>query len=190
MFGQSGVWINLKGREKFGCVEPGADYEALRSKIIERMLAVRCDETGECPFAVVARREDLNTMGLWSDRIEDIVCFTKPYYLAFNISATFEPKRVTMAQDPREVVLLENLIAHGLIWNLTAVHWNLPNASVGYASNRAVFLLSGPGIAANTRSRQVNLVDVAPTLAHCLGIRPPKQADGRIVWEAFETPPE
>ncbi|MFC1453366.1 alkaline phosphatase family protein, partial [Verrucomicrobiota bacterium] len=185
VFGQSGVWINLKGREKHGCVESGADYEKLRSAIIERMLAVRCEETGDSPFAVVARREDLHGMGMWGDRIEDVVCFTKPYYLAFNLSPTFDPKRVTMARDERDVVRLEDLIAVGLIWDLTAVHWNLPNAAVDYASNRPVFLLSGPGIAAGARGKRVNLVDVAPTLAHCLGIQPPRQAEGRIVWEAF-----
>ena len=70
--------------------------------------------------------------------------------------------------------------------NLTAVHWTLPWASVGYASNRGCLLLNGPGIAQG-RSARMTLVDVAPTLAHFLGMQPPAQCAGRVLHEAFTT---
>ena len=91
-------------------------------------------------------------------------------------------------QSGREVIKLEEAVKQGMIWDLTAVHWGLPDASAGYASNRPVFMLSGPGIKKNIKGNKcVNLVDVAPTLAYILGIYPPNQSEGRIVWEAFQS---
>jgi len=180
--GQHGVWINLKGREKYGCVNPGAEYEKLRSEIIEALLSMRDPETGECPFALVGRREDFQGMGMRGERIEDIVYFPKTYTLTFWFGSERE-----MYESGRAFYSLDEIVARGLSWDLCAVHWGLPEASAGYASNRPVFMLAGPGIRRNTcGSLRVNLVDVAPTLAHVLGIRPPAQCEGRIVYEALE----
>ena len=54
-------------------------------------------------------------------------------------------------QAARTSISLEEAIEYGLIWDLNAVHWGLPEATVGYASNRPVFLLSGPGVRQNAR---------------------------------------
>jgi len=76
-------------------------------------------------------------------------------------------------------------VGAGFIRKLSAVHWGLPNATVGYASNRATFILAGPGVAEGRRGVQVNLVDVAPTLSYLLGIRRQSNAKGRILWQAY-----
>jgi arylsulfatase A-like enzyme len=52
------------------------------------------------------------------------------------------------------------------------------------ASDGAI-ALSGKGVVEGKRAARVNLVDVAPTLSHVLGIHPPNDAEGRIVWQAF-----
>ena len=57
--GQHGVWINLKGREKYGCVNPGAEYEKLRSEIIEALLAMRDPRSEE-------RRVGIECRSRWS----------------------------------------------------------------------------------------------------------------------------
>lgn len=181
--GQHGVWINMKGREKYGCVNPGQEYERLRSEIIDVLMNIRDPETKECPFALIGRREDFHGMGMWGERIEDIVYFPKTYYLPYWFRTAED-----LFKSRREIFLLEEIIEKGLIWNLCAAHWGLPEASAGYASNRAVFMLCGPGVKRNAKgNKRVNLVDVTPTLAHCLNIRPPRQCEGRIVWEAFES---
>jgi len=180
--GQHGVWINLKDREKYGCVNPGAEYEKLRSEIIEALLSMRDPVTGESPFALVGRREDFQGMGMRGERIEDIVYFPKTYTLSFWFGSERE-----MYESGRAFYSLDEIVERGLIWDLCAVHWGLPEASAGYASNRAVLILSGPGVKRQTRGDlRVNLVDVAPTLAHILGIRPPAQCEGRIIYEALE----
>jgi len=184
--GAHGVWLNVRGREKYGCVEPGEEYEQLRTEIIQALLAVRNPETGECPFALVGRREDFAGMGMHGERIEDIVFFPKPYSFHMSDMNLFHTHQV-FYESGRETISLTEAIEYGLIWNLNAVHWGLPEASAGYASNRPVFMLSGPGVRIHARGdRRVNLVDVAPTLAHVLGIEPPAQCEGRIVREALD----
>ena len=186
MSGAHGVWLNVRGREKHGCVNPGEEYDTLRSQIISALRNMRDPQTGECLFALVGRREDFQGMGMWGERIEDIVFFAQSRNFHMSDMNLFHTHR-DFYEMGREVVSLEETIERGLIWNLNAVHWGLPEASVGYASNRPVFMLSGPGIRQGARGdRRVNLVDVAPTLAHALGIHPPRQCEGRIVWEVFE----
>ncbi|MEW5979324.1 MAG: alkaline phosphatase family protein [Acidobacteriota bacterium] len=191
-YGNTGVWINLKGREKEGVVNPGQEYESLRRKVIERLRRVTDPLTGEDAFSLIGKREELEQLGLWGERIEDILSFPKPYHLALatskwgigNLNEVPE-KLFALYRDPRDVLPMKEAIEAGYIRDLSAVHWGLPTASVGYASNRAIFMLSGPGVEQNKRAARVNLVDVAATISHCLGIRPPDQCEGRIVWQAF-----
>jgi predicted AlkP superfamily phosphohydrolase/phosphomutase len=51
-------YVNLKGREPRGSVEPGAEYEAVRDDLIARLLALR-DPDGELVIERVERRETL-----------------------------------------------------------------------------------------------------------------------------------
>ena len=52
------IYINLKGREPRGSVEPGVEYEALRDDLIARLLAWRSPD-GELVIERVEKREDL-----------------------------------------------------------------------------------------------------------------------------------
>jgi predicted AlkP superfamily phosphohydrolase/phosphomutase len=53
------VFIRVRGREKGGCVAPGAEYEALRDEIATAALRLR-DPDGDAPiFQAVFKREDL-----------------------------------------------------------------------------------------------------------------------------------
>ncbi len=182
----TGVWINLEGRQKGGVVAPGAEYEALRSKAVHRMRQVVDPETGEPVFASVGRREDFQSMGVWGDRFADVITIANPYYLTYlEQFDNLPPETVQSYLDTPDVIDIADAPLSSGLRSLSAVHWHMPTASVGYASNRACFILTGPGVAPGTRGERVNLVDVAPTLAHCIGIAPPEDAEGRIVREAF-----
>ncbi len=52
------IYVNLKGREGKGIVSPGAEYEALREEISERLLALVDPKTGKKPVAAVYTREE------------------------------------------------------------------------------------------------------------------------------------
>jgi predicted AlkP superfamily phosphohydrolase/phosphomutase len=53
------VVIRVRGREKEGCVEPGAEYDALRREIADAALQVRDPATGEPIFQAAFRREEI-----------------------------------------------------------------------------------------------------------------------------------
>jgi predicted AlkP superfamily phosphohydrolase/phosphomutase len=55
---EQGIFVNLKGREPQGTVEPGADYEALLKELTSGLLGLK-DERGEPLVDKVWRREDL-----------------------------------------------------------------------------------------------------------------------------------
>jgi predicted AlkP superfamily phosphohydrolase/phosphomutase len=177
-----GVWINLKGRESSGTVSPGREYEDLREQIIQKFRDITDPATGERAFEMVGPREDMESMGIWGDRVPDVFCFAKPHFLFYTTANNDIPDGVMEFYRERpDIVPLADLDHAPVISTLSAVHWHLPNASVGYTSNRAMCILSGPGIAAGKRSDRINLVDVAPTLSSILGIDPPRQCEGRVV---------
>jgi len=74
-----GIVINLRGRQKEGCVEPGAEYEALRERIITELLDLRDPATGQPVVLEAVRREDLYR-GEYLEHIPDIVLTLAPDY--------------------------------------------------------------------------------------------------------------
>jgi predicted AlkP superfamily phosphohydrolase/phosphomutase len=57
--GLGDVYVNLRGREKNGIVEPGAEYDALRAEITRGLLELTDPTTGERAVSRVFRREDV-----------------------------------------------------------------------------------------------------------------------------------
>jgi predicted AlkP superfamily phosphohydrolase/phosphomutase len=53
------VVIRVRGREKDGCVAPGAEYEALRSEIAASALQLRDPASGEPIFQAALKREEI-----------------------------------------------------------------------------------------------------------------------------------
>ena len=53
------LFINLKGRERGGSVEPGTDYESWRERIAAAALALRDPDSGRPIFKQVLRREEV-----------------------------------------------------------------------------------------------------------------------------------
>jgi predicted AlkP superfamily phosphohydrolase/phosphomutase len=57
--GLNGLYLNLRGRERYGTVVPGAAAETLTNEIFERLLAVRDPVTGRAPITRVDKAEDV-----------------------------------------------------------------------------------------------------------------------------------
>jgi hypothetical protein len=47
-------------------------------------------------------------------------------------------------------------------------------------------ILSGPGVTPGTHLENANIMDLAPTILHTLGLDVPSDLDGRVLMEAFE----
>lgn len=54
-----GAWVNLKGREPYGIVEPGADYERARADLIAALQSLKHPRTGEQLVTHLWRKEDV-----------------------------------------------------------------------------------------------------------------------------------
>lgn len=52
-------YVGLQGRERNGCVSPGAQYESVREDVAAGLRAIRDPETGEAVIADVKMREEL-----------------------------------------------------------------------------------------------------------------------------------
>jgi predicted AlkP superfamily phosphohydrolase/phosphomutase len=66
------VFIRLRGREKNGCVSPGAEYHSLRDEIAAAALDLRDPEDGAPIFQTVFRREELYH-GPYLDQAGDLI---------------------------------------------------------------------------------------------------------------------
>jgi len=56
-YGYGDIWLNVRGREPHGIVNPGAEYEELRSQIIDELRKIAVD--GEAPIKDIKRREEI-----------------------------------------------------------------------------------------------------------------------------------
>jgi predicted AlkP superfamily phosphohydrolase/phosphomutase len=70
--GLGNVYLNLKGREPTGIVEPD-EYEAAQRAVIDAILDFRDEETGERPFALALTRRDAEMLDKWGELIGDVV---------------------------------------------------------------------------------------------------------------------
>lgn len=74
------IYVNLKGRNPNGIVEPGEEYERVRDEIIDALLTWRDPNTGERPILLALRKEDARPLGIYGDAIGDVVYAVKPGY--------------------------------------------------------------------------------------------------------------
>ena len=66
------VYVNLKGRDPQGAVEP-ADYESVREQIINALYDHTDPETGIKPIALALKREDARILNMGTDLCGDVV---------------------------------------------------------------------------------------------------------------------
>ena len=66
---------------------------------------------------------------------------------------------------------------------------HLPSSVFGIGSQHSTFVLAGAGVRRGIElERSVQVIDVAPTLCHLLGIPMPRDVEGGVVYEALEDP--
>ncbi|MCL5074354.1 MAG: alkaline phosphatase family protein, partial [Chloroflexi bacterium] len=181
------VWVNLRGREMHGIIEPGEEYERVRSEAIKALYSLKDPETGECPIALALRKEDAALLGQWGDTVGDIVYYLRPGYAVEPTMSNLAPSEEAINAKTCFYPVGEGGIRtrHGSMQGLHGGY--MPNAEIGGCSVRAVLLMAGPGI---KRGYRLPLppwtVDVAPTIAHFLGIPAPAQCEGKVVSTALE----
>lgn len=161
--GQIGpLYFNLKGREPQGSVEPGAEADALRQEVIERLQNVRDPESGEPVVGRIYRSDELYA-GPHLPQAPDII---------------FAPRfEAPHGQVPGfgEVDFGSNRSIAPMQRGVTGVH-----------RMNGVFLAYGKPIRPGVWLEGTRIVDVAPTALHLAGLPVPEDMDGRVLWEALQ----
>jgi predicted AlkP superfamily phosphohydrolase/phosphomutase len=157
--GLNGLYLNLRGRERWGTVAPGAEAEALQNEIRDKLLAVRDPVTGLAPITRVDKAEDVYS----GDRVRDAPDLVVGYNRGY---------RAGWATDLGEFTI-EVLEPNREPWS--------GDHCIDYTLVPGV-LLSNKRIAMQTPA----LTDIAPTLLAEYGIAKPKNMVGQSVFKAVD----
>jgi predicted AlkP superfamily phosphohydrolase/phosphomutase len=156
------ICINLRGRERYGIVEPGEEYERLRTQIAERALELR-SPAGDPVVTAVHRREDLYS-GPELEKIPDLIVEFRDY-------AWLGKGNLTGRTES--------------IWDGITIP---PHSGAVYAGSHrhdGIFVLAGPA-ARRIADMSASIEDIAPTVLYLLGESIPSDFEGRLLEEALE----
>jgi predicted AlkP superfamily phosphohydrolase/phosphomutase len=150
------IYVNVKGREPQGIVEPGAEYEAVRDEI-ERLAYDFCDpRTGRKLIGQVLRREEIYS-GPYLEQAPDLILRpSEPSDIFFGL-ADF---------GHRETV--------STVYRYSGMH-----------RDYGMLIMDGPGIRQGSSVEGAVIQDIAPTVLHTMGLPVPADMDGRVLENAF-----
>jgi predicted AlkP superfamily phosphohydrolase/phosphomutase len=150
------IYVNLKGRESNGIVEPGAEYERVMRELIEKLRRLTDPATGQALIGPIWRREDLYT-GPHTDEAPDL---------------QFLPQDMT--NKPLGTL---DLTSNKFI---TPVYGNS-----GDHRMHGIFIGRGPELRRGAEIEGARIIDYAPTILHSFGVEVPSDMDGQVLQEAF-----
>ncbi len=155
--GEQGIHCNLQGREKYGIVAPGKEYEKVRDDIIEGLSLLRDPESGDKIFDNVFKREEIYEGPFVSNAPDIIFDFGDAPYQSGDA-----------------------LLADRLFQNVTEGSVN------GKHRQNGVLFVHGKGIKKESKIKGARLCDYAPTVLHLMGIPIPHEMDGKVLVDIFE----
>jgi predicted AlkP superfamily phosphohydrolase/phosphomutase len=150
------IFINLRGRETHGVVEPGAQYESAMKTVVDKLRALIDPETREALIGPIWRREDLYT-GSHIEQAPDI---------------QFLPS--DMSNKPLGTL---DLTSNKFI---TPVYGNS-----GDHRMHGIMLGRGSELRRGSQVEGARIIDYAPTILHSFGVEVPSDMDGRVLEEIF-----
>ena len=150
------LYINLKGREPNGTVEPGQEYDDLRQSLIDKLMAVRDPETGAPIVESVMKTEDV----YWGAHVEKggdlVVRFHKGY-------------RHWPRLAPGAPIITEEKVF----------------CSYHHDHEDGFYAMIGPDVKKGAVG-EASIVDIAPTIMHLLSVPIHEGIDGSVMLGDFE----
>lgn len=154
--GLNGLYVNLKGREKLGIVEPG-QRDALLKEISARLLALRDPQNGSPVVRRVYRAEEVYHGAEVKNAPDLIVGYERGYRASWNTCLGQFDDDVVI--DNNQAWSADHCIAHDLVPGVL-----LSNRRIG---------ISDPA-----------LIDIAPTLLGLFDVQKPATMTGRSLFDA------
>jgi predicted AlkP superfamily phosphohydrolase/phosphomutase len=150
------IFINVRGRDEHGIVEPGTEYESITSEVISKLRGLVDPRSDQPLIGPIWRREDLYT-GAHIDEAPDI---------------QFLPSDMT--NKPLGTL---DLTSNKFI---TKVYGNS-----GDHRMHGIMLGRGTELQRGARFEGARIIDFAPTILHSFGVEVPPDMDGRVLTEIF-----
>jgi predicted AlkP superfamily phosphohydrolase/phosphomutase len=151
------IYVNLKGREPRGIVEPGREYEAVRQEIAELAQGFRDPRTGRPIIGRVLRREELYN-GPHFDQAPDLTLLPAQETDIFFGLADFGDNQVV-----------------GPVYRYSGMH-----------RDDGLLIMHGKNIQPGTQIEGAVIWDVAPTILYTMGVEVPQDMDGQVLQAVFK----
>ncbi|HHV38299.1 MAG TPA: hypothetical protein GXX70_02255 [Tepidimicrobium sp.] len=177
------IFINLKGRDPQGIVEP-EDYEKVQEEIINALMDIKDPETGENAVSVALKKQESGALGIFEgpgyDRIGDVVYAWRPGFM----SHPFIYRSAIKYRDGSERIISNPELFEPAVLgqNFTGVHLCLPSEP----DMHALFMMTGPGTKKYERKFPGRVIDIAPTISKLLEIDVPKDAEGGVMYDVID----
>jgi predicted AlkP superfamily phosphohydrolase/phosphomutase len=155
-FGQ--IYLNVKGREPEGTVEPGVEYEELMDDLSQALEGLIDPETGETVIDEIVRRDDVYA-GPYASHSPDLMFYTREMsYKAMGLSDFSSPH------------VFDDVYG-----------------TTGHHRMNGVMLWHGPGImTVGQRYDLARIHDLAPTILYLMGQPIPRSMDGQVLFDLIE----
>jgi predicted AlkP superfamily phosphohydrolase/phosphomutase len=153
---QQAIYVNLRGREPMGIVEPGEKYEAVRDEVIAQASKLRDPTTGQRIHCQVHRREELYH-GPFVEDAPDLAIVADDY----NYQAT-------------------------TLFSLRGRYLQDQHLPLGAHRRDGILVISGPGVRPGDQVAPVSIADVTPTVLYLMGLAVPEGLDGNVIVEALD----
>jgi predicted AlkP superfamily phosphohydrolase/phosphomutase len=153
------LYLNVRGRQPNGIVEPGEQYNAIRQDLIERFLAATDPHTGEKLFTDVIKPETV-----------------------------YGPSETPWGHPDLLLVPPEGMRVNKRIRQSWLVKRTVPEQAEGTHLLKGLWMAAGPQIKSNTQFG-ANIQDLAPTILALMGLPVPDDMDGKVLTGIFKQKP-
>jgi predicted AlkP superfamily phosphohydrolase/phosphomutase len=171
--GMVSVYVNSKGRDPEGSVNPGKEYEDVVRDLINILYDIKDPKTNQRPIIMALSNQDAEFIGLSGERVGDLVVAANPVYALDN--------RVKV--DGRLFEDLKTGLPDGSIHGAQLPALDLKENGM----IKSLFIAQGPKIKKDyTIEKPISMINIAPTIAHLLDIPPPKNCEGVVIKEMLE----
>ena len=157
------IWINLRGREPEGTVEPGSDYERIVQDLKQRLFQCRDDSSGEVIVGEVFEKSEIYK-GKYVDKAPDLL--------------------VRWREDvPINGIKLSSPPLHESASPLPAEDYRIISGDHRF---QGIFLASGKNVRKGVEIEGPSILDLAPTILHAFDLPIPRDMDGEVLQDIFD----
>lgn len=154
-FGQ--IYINLKGREPEGIVEPGEAYQVVVAALIAALKELKHPETGEKLITDIHHKSE-RYQGPYLDQAADIIFSIQDYLYQASVKMGLDQDSILGKSEYEDS---------------------------GSHRPEGILIMAGPGIQPGETITGAQVTDILPTLLALAGIPVPSNLDGKPLLQVF-----